>query len=171
MSRRALLIVAALVLAAGAAWYVAAPWLTLQQMRAAAQADDADALSAHVDYPALREDLKAEVMAQVMAEAQKDKSGGGALGMAIGAAMVGPMIDGFVTPAGLKAAFAANRKKRAAGASMPAGNAFDVGEDVEIERRSFDEFVVGKPSGKDARMVFRRHGLGWKLSGVDIPNL
>ena len=66
---------------------------------------------AYIDYPAVREDLKAEIMAQLISGAQKDKSGFGGLGMAIGSAMIGPMIDGMVSPAGMRAALIAKRNE------------------------------------------------------------
>ena len=169
MSKRWFLAAAVLLLAAGVTWYFAAPWYTLKQMRDAAQANDADALSTHVDFPALREDMKSEIMAQLMVEAQKDKSGFGALGTAMATAMIGPMIDGLISPAGLRAAFIANRNREGAEPKNKATSAFDVSDDVQIERRSFDEFAVGSKTRPDGKMIFKRHGLGWKLSGVDLP--
>ncbi|MDQ3079821.1 MAG: hypothetical protein M3R03_07480 [Pseudomonadota bacterium] len=44
----------------------------------------------------------------------------------------------------------------------------DPGDDPEIKRISVDEFRV-RGGGKDGQLIFRRHGLGWKLSGVDLP--
>ena len=169
MSKRWLMAAVVLFVAAGTTWYFASPWYTLKQMRDAAQANDADAMSAYIDYPAVREDLKAEIMAQVMAEAEKDKSDFGALGVGLASAMLGPMIDGFVSPAGLRAAFVANRNKQAAQPQQKAAGALNLTDDVEIERRSFDEFAVGNKSHPDGQMIFKRHGLGWKLSGVDLP--
>ena len=100
MSKRWLVAAVALIVALGVTWYFVSPWYTLKQMREAAQSNDADALSAYVDFPALREDMKSEIMAQLMVKAQKDKSGMGALGTAMATAMVGPMIDGFVSANG-----------------------------------------------------------------------
>src|SRR3954451_12831251 len=97
--RVAALAAAALIIAAGVSWYLASPGWTLHQMKAAADANDPDALNSYIDYPAVREDLKAEIMGRMMAVAKKDKSGFGGLGLAIGTVMVGPVIDGLVTPA------------------------------------------------------------------------
>ena len=169
MSKRWGLAAVGLIAAAAIAWYFMSPWYTLKQVRDAAQTNDADALSAYVDFPALREDMKSEIMAQLMVEAQKDKSGMGPLGTAMATAMVGPMIDGFVSPAGLRAAFIANRSREGAQTTNKATGAFDVGDNVEIERRSFDEFAVSNKTRPDGKMIFKRHGLGWRLSGVDLP--
>ena len=169
MSKRWALAAILMVLATAIAWYFASPWYTLKQMRDAAESNDADALSAYVDFPALREDMKSEIMAQVMMEAEKDKSGVGPLGTAMATAMVGPMIDGFVSPAGLRAAFNANRKRQGADSKTKAASAFDISNDVEIERRGLEEFTVGSRTRTNGKMVFKRRGLGWKLSGVDLP--
>jgi hypothetical protein len=169
MSKRWILAAAVLLLAAGVTWYFTSPWYTLKQMRDAARENDADRFSAYIDYPAVREDLKAEIMAQVIAEAQKDKSGYGSLGTAFASATVGPLVDGIVSPAGLRAAFIANRNKRAKRPKNQAAGAFQLADDAEVKRRSFDEFAVGSKSRNKGEMIFKRHGLGWKLSGVDLP--
>src|SRR3954451_9861862 len=89
--RVAALAAAALIIAAGITWYLASPGWTLHQIKAAADANDPGALNAYIDYPALREDLKAEIKGQMIAEAKKDRSGFGALGLAIGTALSGPV--------------------------------------------------------------------------------
>jgi hypothetical protein len=154
---------------ASLAWYFASPLYTLKQMQSAAQANDADRLSAYIDYPTLREDMKSELMAQMLAESQKDGGAFGPLGLAIGTAMIGPMIDGMVSPAGVRAMFLSKRQEaEKAGNQAPAIPA-KVAEDPVIERRSLSEFVVRSKSKPDGGMVFRRHGLSWKLSGMDLP--
>jgi hypothetical protein len=137
-------------------------------MKAAADTNDPDALNSYIDYPALREDLKAEIMGQMMAEAKKDKSGFGGLGLAIGTAMIGPVIDGLVTPAGMRAALMAKRDQ-APKAAPQAASALRVPDDPVIVRRGFSEFLVASKQRPKSGLVFKRHGLSWKLSGVDLP--
>ena len=91
---------ALIVVASSTLWYFESPAWTLKGMKDAAQSHDADALNAYIDYPALRDSLKAELTARMRAEARKDKSGFGALGMAFGSAMMGPMIDATGLPRG-----------------------------------------------------------------------
>ena len=154
-----------IVIAASALWYFESPAWTLKGMKDASQSQDADALNAYIDYPALRESLKAELMARMMVEAQKDKSGFGALGMAIGSTMMGPMIDGLVTPAGMRAALLANKQKN----SVQAVRALHIPEEPVIVRRGFSEFLVAPKGQPGSGLVFRRHGLSWQLSGVELP--
>lgn len=156
---------ALIVIASAALWYFESPLWTLHGMKDAAQSHDADALDAYIDYPALRESLKAELTARMMIEAQKDKSGFGALGMAFGSAVMGPMIDGLVSPAGMRAALLASRQQNAG----PAASALHVPEQPIIVRRGFSEFVVTTRKEPGSGLIFKRHGLSWKLSGVELP--
>jgi hypothetical protein len=161
-------LVAAIVIVSGIVWYFASPSYTLVQMRNAAKANDADALSSYIDYPSLREDMKSEFMAHMMAEAQKDESGFGALGVVFGSAMVGPIVDGMVSPAGVRAMLISSKQEQARGGDTPKPPV-KVDENPIIERRSFSEFAVKSKSDANGAMIFTRHGLGWKLSGVDLP--
>jgi hypothetical protein len=168
-TRVAALAAAALIIAAGVTWYMASPGWALHQMKAAADANDPDALSSYIDYPALREDLKAEISSQMMAEAKKHKSRFGGLGLAIGTAMIGPVIDGLVTPAGMRAALMAKRDQAQVKAAPKAASALRVPDNPVFVRRGFSEFLVASKQQPKSGLVFKRHGLSWKLSGVDLP--
>lgn len=156
---------ALIVIASSALWYFESPAWTLKGMKDAAQSHDADALNAYIDYPALRDSLKAELRPRMMAEAKKDKSGFGTLEMAIGSAMMGPMIDGLVSPAGMRAALLASRQEKA----PPAASALHVPKEPVIVRRNFSEFLVTSKDHQNSGIVFKRHGLSWMLSGVELP--
>lgn len=164
--------IAIVVLAAFAAgWYFYSPVYTLQQMSAAAKSNDSDAVSAYIDFPALREDMKAELMAQLIADAEKDTSGYSGLGLAMGSAMIGPMIDGMISPAGLRGAFISNERRSKDVKQEPQMGVFELQEQPVIERRSFSEFKVKSKDAEQGAMMFKRHGLSWKLSGVDLPSV
>jgi hypothetical protein len=159
---------AALIIAAGAAWYFASPDWTLHQMKAAADANDPDALNSYIDYPALREDLEAEITGQMAAEARKDRFPLRGLGLGIGTAMVGPAIDSLVTPATVRAALIARRDQAQIKAPQ-ATSALRLPDNPVIVRRGFSEFLVASKQQPTSGLVFKRHGLSWKLSGVDLP--
>jgi hypothetical protein len=148
------------------AWYFASPWYTLGAMRSAARAGDGDALAAYVDFSALRRDLKVKLRARMVAEA-KARSGLGALGMALGAAMVGPAVDEMVTPATIRAAFAARRDEAAAAGASPSTEAAQrPPRHVVIRRQGLSTFLAVSREHPDSGLVFTRHGLGWRLSGI-----
>lgn len=157
---------ALLLIAAGAVWYLGSPAWTLKGMRDAARANDADALNSYVDYPALRASVKSQVMAQMVADARKDQSGLGELGIAIGSAMMSPLIDRIVSPAGVRTALIANRNRES---STPPASPLRVPDQPVIVRRGFSEFVVTNKDKRKGGLVFKRHGLSWKLSGVALP--
>jgi hypothetical protein len=156
---------ALIVIASGALWYFESPAWTLKGMKDAAESHDADALNGYIDYPALRDSLKAELMARMTVEAQKHKSRFGALGMAFGSAMMEPMIDGLVSPAGMRAALLATRLENA----PPAASALHVPKEPVIVRRNFSEFLLTANDRPNSGLVFKRHGLSWMLSGVELP--
>lgn len=149
-----------------AAWWYASPIWTLRAMRDAAKDHDPARLSAYVDYPALREDLKADLGRYVMSEAAKRSGDAGKLSAVIATAFLGPIVDAAVSPEGVEAMLAVqNRKDSQAPRPVPAS----AGNDPVIDRDGFDSFRVhGKDASKGA-LVFHRSGLGWKLVGVDLP--
>lgn len=172
MNKRIILIIAGLIVLLAGGWYFASPMMALKNMQTAVEARDADALSAQIDFPALREDLKAEMSAAMMAEAQKNGSEGAAAAM-LGAAFADKMIDGMVSPTGVKMLMANADKGAAAGKAGLAG-APDLNklnsDNFTVERSGFSEFKLrNKKDPNSGAMVFRRDGLGWKLAGIDIP--
>jgi len=59
--------------------YFGSPFLTLHEMRSAAERKDAAALSAHIDFPALRDSAKHAVDAKIARKlAAKQRKNGGA---------------------------------------------------------------------------------------------
>lgn len=169
MSRMKWLAATALfILGAFAGWYFIAPSYTLEQMKAAAKANDSDKFSSYIDFQALREDMKAQLMARMSAESQKDKSGFANFGMVIGSALIGPLVDGVVSPAGVRAAFIANERDEVEGPRNEAMQSLKLGDQPVIERRSFSEFAVSSKDHPRGAMIFKRHGLGWQLSGIEL---
>ncbi len=156
---------ALVVIGFGALWYFESPAWTLKGMKDAAQSNDSDALNAYIDYPALQDNLRAELTARMVADAQKDKSGFGALGTAVGSAIMGPLIDELVSPAGLRAALFANRQEN----MLSSASALHVPKEPVIVRRNFSEFLVTARDRPNSGLVFKRHGLSWMLSGVELP--
>ena len=177
---RGILVAMVLSVAAATGWWFGGPWWTLREMRAAADAHDAARLSAYIDYPALRADLKGELnqaMAREMVRRRETEVS--PFAAALAAAFAGPMIDALVSPERIEAMFArpavataawpvpasANFEK-GAGVMLPSANQPD---QLRVERQGFNRFrlITGKGEGA---MQFRRAGLGWKLVGVDLPH-
>jgi hypothetical protein len=90
-------------LAAGAWWF--SPWWVLNQVKAAAERNDAQALSDVIDYPRLRESLKAELNSALVGRLREGASGlgeigrtGAALGAVLASAVVDKLVEVMVRP-------------------------------------------------------------------------
>lgn len=150
--------VGALILGLVAAlWIAFSPYWTASRMRAALLAKDGDALNAYIDYPALREDFKAQIAAKAAKEIAK--GGPDAAGMTFAMAMMGPMVDSFVQPAMIKGMLAGQ-------GDGPKGGL--VGDEAHVKRLSLTRFMITDKS-EAGGPVFEMRGLGWKMVGVTIP--
>jgi len=133
---------AALLALATAGWWFGSPWWTLWRMRSAAEAGDSGTLAAYVDFAAVRASAKAQL---------RPRFG------RLGAGLAGPAVDALVSPTALRLALVKPRRARG-------------GAGLKVIRTGVSEFRVrreGAPGGK-GDLVFRRHGLGWKLAEVRI---
>ncbi len=152
------------------------PHLTVYNMKKAAENKDAEALSHYVDYPSLRESLKANFNAMMASEMTKSESPFGALGVALGAALVNQMIDAFITPESL--------------AMLIKGEEPQI-EDSEKDRKrepssktetetsmsyeGLNQFVVKvkekSSSEEPIKFIYKRYGIiSWKLSALRLPS-
>lgn len=179
MNKKATLATAALVVVLGAGFY-ATPYLAVAQMRSAAQAKDADKLSRYVDFPALRENLKATFNEKINAEIakSKDTSPFGALGAAVAGALINPMVDAMVTPQSLSMIVQGQQPKgenpqqdtppATDSASKP-----DASTDVSMGYEDFNQFAVSikhNSTAEPVSLVFHREGLiSWKLAALRLP--
>ena len=158
-------------------WYFASPGYALVQLRDAAMAGDAEALESHVDFPAVRDNLKEDLRARLGEELQGSDDGSARLGAALGMAMVDPLVDGLVTPEAI-ARLVEEGEVAAGAARIEQGGA---GEDEAapewvIERDGLSRFTA-RPQDRETlsvaadapTLVFEREGLGWKLVELGLP--
>jgi hypothetical protein len=166
------------------AWF--APHLTVHAMRKAAERGDAEALSSHVDFPALRESVRAQLAARV-----SDRLGGGSAWSRLGAdfatTLASPAIDAMVSPEALTLIFAGRdmRERYAEPADAPPPASDGEGEDAHggLDTRhwrlsmGYDDLSTfsvkvdtGGSEAAPSRLVFKRRNLlWWKLSGIELP--
>ena len=157
---RAIAVTAILLLAAAAgSWWWFSPYWTLRNMQAAVKARDAEAFSRYVDFASLRADLKADAFAKIAKEAKTSKgdtSDGFAM---LGAAMVGPIIDGVISPDGVHALFAMKVPDDDFGLLDAASGG------GKVIRTGLSEFKVEGANGDV--LIFTLSGFNWRLSGMD----
>ncbi len=160
-------------------WVYFAPHLTVRSMRLAAARGDAEALAAHVDFPALRANIKSQ-LADTVSERIGEREDIGAfsgLAASLVTAVAGPMFDGMVSPRALSLMFASRGLARdglavVAADDQPVNSGSDLPQwQAAMAYEDLDTFAVTLEPDDDlttpAKLVFKRHRLlWWKLSAV-----
>jgi hypothetical protein len=171
----------------------ASPYIALKRLKAAADARDAAALNAYVDYPALRVSLKEQAgeMVQRRLGAEHSSNPLVLFGAAIGTALIGPLVDAYATPEGVAALLNGMPpsgkpgetpppvRDDTQGGQAPAPELADASADNGKARpqstagyRSPNQFVVTwqqSANGERYSAILQRHGLfSWKLAAVEL---
>lgn len=157
-------IVVGIVIIVVAAWLTLSPYITLKSMQSAAQANDAETLNGYVDYPKVRENLKADMAA--MAATETAKRGASPAQAAMAMAFIGPMIDAYVQPATMTGMLTGRNQKG------PAPKARITGDDIKVTRNSLTRFTVTSAdakAGTGGGAQFEMVGLGWKMVRITLP--
>lgn len=154
--------------------YIASPYVAVHNFVGIAKSGDVDQIDAAVDFPRVRESLKAQFNASLVAHMQtdpamKDNPFAG-LSMMMGPAIIDRMVDAVITPEGIASLVRSGQVKRE-GAHPAASN-----PDVKVASSyvTLDRFktVITNKAGTDAAvtMTFERRGLfAWRLIRVDLP--
>lgn len=157
----------ALPILAVSAWWQASPGYAVARLQHAAVSGDAAEVAARVDFPALRQSLKAQLRDRLLAEARPESSALSAIGTRMALAFVEPMVDAAVTPDVVQAVVA-----HAADADAPAALtavAVLAMPDANISRDGLDRFALRPAAAPDMpALIFCRDGLSWQLCGVDL---
>lgn len=166
---------AALVFAAA---YFASPFLALHDLQQAARTGDRDRLDQLVDFPRVRENLKAKIDAYVLQSMRSDPGMANnpfaGLGALIVPAIADRAIDTYVTPDGIAAAVN-NGTPPKLNASDAAAQSQAVASRLNTSPSfaDLDHFKVAlsrsDAPGTRLTLVLERHGLfGWKLTRLDF---
>ena len=151
----------------------ASPWWTLHRLQSAVARRDAEAVSAQVDFPALRDSVKGQLLASMGRDVGKSNGDNpfAAFGSALAMAFVNPLIDTIVSPAGVSAMVEHGRIAVAKPERDPeAADAEPVRDKPRyaLAYRGWNRFAVTAQDG--GSFVFRRDGLWtWKLAGIEMP--
>lgn len=163
-----------IILVAFGTWLYFTPYLAVNGMKAGAEAKDAAKLSSYVNFPALKESLKASFHAKLASGAAKKPEGNpfGAVGAALAVAFVNPMIDALVTPESLAMIMKGDKPQPIQNAAQSKPS--ESGTETSMSYESFDRFVVSVKkkgeTGEPLGLVFNRDGLfSWKLSALRLP--
>ena len=164
----------ALLIAGASGWYFLSPGYAMSQLADAAREGEEDQLRQRVDFPRVREALKADLRAKLASTfASEETEGFGKLGAALGMAMIDPMVEGFVTPESI-GSMVRNGKLIRPGEKPDADAKASSGEaEWAIEREGISKFKA-RPTAKNVEnppaLVFERDGIGWRLVEIDLPD-
>ena len=151
------------------------PYLTLYQIKSAAENQDGAALSEHIDFLALRQSLKDQMNVIVGKEMTKqaDDNPFAALGAALGGMMIEKMVDMYVTPASITELMKGKTPEPGSINAPTEDSNNSPLANASTSYESFSKFSVtikGDDSlGEDVKLVFRRRGMSWKLTEIVLP--
>jgi len=153
----------------------ASPWWRLHQLSAAVAERDAARVGEYVDFPVLRENVKAQLLSRMGASDSAQANNGnplGGLARAVAVMAINPMVDAMVSPAGVTAMLEAGevRMRRRPAAETPASD--QDRKRYTLSYRSWDRVAIeGKEhQDGDGAFILHRHGLwSWKLGSIELP--
>ena len=158
-----------------AAYGLAMPYLTIHEMRVAARERDAPALSAHIDFPGVRQSFKDQFKAVIDGKLSAESNDNvlAKIGAGFATVVVDGVIEFMVTPEGIQRLmsgakpYEADERERGSTASRknkPFAN-------VSSRYVSLNRFVatVKTDEGEPIDFVLHRRGLGWKLAEIRLP--
>lgn len=161
--RKIILFVVVLALAFGV-WFFASPWLAMKNLADAAEARDTAELEASIDFPALRENTRAELGHAV-------RPTGNGLIDGIGGAILGSVgdaaVDALITPDGMVTIITTGAV--ATSLLPPEMRNRELTWTVEYEGLSRFRGVSTYDDGSPGPvLLFERRGLGWQVVAMAI---
>lgn len=155
-------------------WLYFTPHLAVSGMRSAAEARDVAKLNEYINYPSLKESLKANFNAKLVSEVAKESGDNPfvVLGAAMVTAFIDPMIDEFVSPENLSMLMRGERLEIIDRSVKRKSSASDV--ETAMYYESFNRFVVAVKAKGSAEepigLIYTREGVfTWKLSALRLP--
>ncbi len=160
---------------AWAVLFYASPYLALHRIAKAIENKDADAVSEYVDFPALRESVKAQMLIKLQAQMQapeiKDNPLAG-LGQALAVGMVNQATEALVSPAGVMLMLERGKPGKPADVAA-AGIGVDTQggtprKDYAVDYQGWSKIFV-HPTDEPGGFIFKRDGLmGWRLAAIKM---
>ena len=172
-------ILGACLLAALMAYVAAGPYLAINGIRTALAAQDVAALERHVDFPALRLNMRAHVEDYIARKGGgMAESGGllGAIGLQIAGGLGDTAVDTMVTPLGIGALLQGRSMWMRASGQTVNGDTYgdprpaDPLQDAKLHYQSTSRFTatVHDERGRPIVVAFHRQGLRWRLVDIEV---
>ena len=167
-----------LLLLALGAYVVAGPYLAINGIRTALIEQDTGRLERHVDFPALRVSIKAQMQDKLARRTGDMQSNlAGAFALSIANNFVGSGVDAMVTPLGIGALLQCRSLwKKSLGETVD-GDSYSKAVPVDPLKQAVRRYespsrftaTVLDEDGKPMVFVFKRNGLRWKLADIRLP--
>jgi hypothetical protein len=167
--------------------YLASPYYAVYSIRAAALEGNADKFSGYVDYPKLRENLKATFKAKMAEELIKSEDVNifSAVGEAFASSIVDSLVDSLVTPESLAMVLKNGMKEKNDRAKenkeTPSVGGKDEAEsenkssvDYTSNYRTLNVFAItlhknSEEEDDNVSIIFERYGLlSWRLTKIEM---
>ncbi|ADH63129.1 conserved hypothetical protein [Allomeiothermus silvanus DSM 9946] len=155
-----LAVLAGLLLLLAYAWF--SPYLTLRGIQQSIQRNNPSALERYIDFPRVRESLRADLNRMLVEQASQDQTGFGALGLLFVAPLIDQLVSVLVTPEGL--------------ASIGTGQEPQKGDlgavrDWRLKREGFSRALLHPKDNPNEGLLMERRGLGWKVVRLQVNTL
>ena len=154
----------------------ASPYWTLHQMKTAIAKKDADGLSEHIDFPALRASFKGQMMTMMnkhIESAEMANNPIAAMGQMMGAALVNQVVDAAVSPAGVMAMMEAGKVRPGTRPAPQANGDADAAKETSgysIDYRGWSKVAISTSQQDAGKFILKRTGLwSWQLSALELP--
>lgn len=169
----------AVLLIALVGYVVAGPYLAINGIRTALADQDTAKLERHVDFPALRVNIKAQLEDALARRAGTDLGSNifGAFALSVANNVVGTGVDAMVTPLGIGALLQGRSMWKQSIGETVDGDTYgkpvpaDPLKTAAHEYESLSRFTatVVDEDGDQVVFVFKRKGLTWKLADIRLP--
>jgi hypothetical protein len=183
MNKKLMLGVVVAAVVAGSSY--ASPYWTVYKMRTAIIDNDAASFSERVDFPALRENLKAQFMVKMadkMNSPELKNNPFAALGSALAVGLANQIVETMVTPTGLMFMIDSAKSKPLSAVEKPVALAPESATEQQKPAEyalSYESWSTVKAQAKSKTVdpsavafILKRDGLwGWKLAGIELPTM
>ncbi len=173
MRKTILAAIAVAILAVGGSWIYSQPGKAYLAVKTAMDRDDPAMLAPHVDFAALRANIKNRAAAKLPPELSSDATGLlGMLGSAMKDMVLGTVAESMSTPQGVLAMLRGAAAGQGMGepAPAPATPSERLFANAHSKLLDLRRFVVNAPlrDGTTLQLLFTREGTVWKLSDIAV---
>lgn len=156
------------------AYLAAAPYITIYQMKAAAERQDGEALTEFIEFPSVRQSLKDQFNTLIVKSIGQGSGIEGnpmaLLGATFAGALVEKMVDVYVTPSGITELMSGSAPTTTRSGKTVEGGGTKPFNDAKLSYESLDKFTVKLKSNENQefKFVLRRRGIEWKLTEIIV---